>query len=35
MGVFYMEGYGVSRNANKAEDMLIRAAKMGNGQSNY
>ena len=31
MGVFYMEGFGVSQNLDKAETMLIKAAKMGNG----
>ena len=35
MGVFYMEGFGVSQNLDKAEEMLIQAAKMGNGQSNF
>lgn len=35
MGVFYMEGYGVSKNLDKAEAMLIKAAKKGNGQSNF
>jgi len=35
MGVFYMEGYGVSKNLDKAEAMLIKAAKMGNGQSYF
>ena len=35
MGVFYMEGFGVAKNLDKAEEMLLRAAKMGNGQSNF
>ena len=35
MGVFYMEGHGVARNISKAELMLQKAAKMGNGQSNF
>lgn len=35
MGVFYMEGFGVARNLDKAETMLLKAAKMGNGQSNF
>ena len=35
MGVFYMEGYGVVRNPDKSEQMLLKAAKMGNGQSNF
>lgn len=35
MGVFYMEGFGVAANLDKAEAMLLRAAKMGNGQSNF
>ena len=35
MGVFYMEGFGVTENLDKAEGMLIKAAKMGNGQSNF
>ena len=35
MGVFYMEGFGVARNLDTAEQMLIKAAKMGNGQSNF
>lgn len=35
MGVFYMEGFGVAKNLDKAETMLLRAAKMGNGQSNF
>ena len=35
MGVFYMEGHGVARNVDKAELNLQKAAKMGNGQSNF
>ena len=35
MGVFYMEGFGVPKNLEKAETLLQRAAKMGNGQSNF
>lgn len=35
MGVFYMEGFGVARNVEKAEANLLRAAKAGNGQSNF
>lgn len=35
MGVFYMEGFGVAMNLDKAEEMLLKAAKMGNGQSNF
>ena len=35
MGVFYMEGFGVARNLDKAEALLLRAAKTGNGQSNF
>ena len=35
IGVFYMEGYGVTRNIATAEEYLTRAAKMGNAQSNY
>ena len=35
MGVFYMEGYGVSKNLEKAGEFLHRAAKMGNMQSHY
>jgi len=30
-----MEGHGVSRNLDKAEELLLKAAKMGNGQSNF
>lgn len=35
MGVFYMEGFGVTENLDTAEQYLIKAAKMGNGQSNF
>ena len=35
MGAFYMEGFGVARNVDKAEEMLLKAAKKGNGQSNF
>ena len=35
IGVFYMEGYGVNQNFDKAEESLLRAAKLGNAQSNY
>ena len=35
MGVFYMEGFGVARNIDKAEALLTSAAKSGNGQSNF
>jgi len=31
VGVFYMEGFGVSRNLDKAEENLLKAARMGNG----
>lgn len=31
MGVFYMEGFGVAKSLDKAEEMLLKAAKMGNG----
>ena len=31
VGVFYMEGFGVSRNLDKAEESLLKAARMGNG----
>lgn len=30
MGVFYQEGFGVTRNLEKAIDMLKKAAKSGN-----
>lgn len=30
-----MEGYGVNQNFDKAEESLLRAAKLGNAQSNY
>jgi hypothetical protein len=35
MGVFYQEGFGVGRNLEKAIEMLKKAAKMGNAQSNF
>jgi TPR repeat protein len=35
MGVYYMEGFGVSQDLNKAEQMLLQAYKAGNGQSAY
>ena len=35
MGVFYMEGFGVARDVEKAEQMLLKGAKSGNGQSNF
>lgn len=35
MGVFYMEGFGVSQNLDKAEDMLKKAYRMGNAQSAF
>ena len=35
MGVFYQEGFGVSRNLDKAIELLQRAAKMGNAQSDF
>ena len=33
MGVFYHEGFGVSKNINKAIEYLTKASRMGNGQS--
>ena len=30
-----MEGFGVVRNLNKAEELLLKAAKQGNAQSNF
>jgi TPR repeat protein len=30
-----MEGFGVSQNLDKAEELLLQAAKAGNGQSAY
>ena len=30
-----MEGFGVARNVDKAEEMLLSAAKLGNAQSNF
>jgi TPR repeat protein len=35
MGVFYHEGFGVSKNLDKAIEYLTRAADMGNGQSYF
>jgi len=35
LAVFYMEGFGVSQNLDKAEELLLKAAKAGNGQSAY
>jgi len=35
MGVFYHEGFGVSKNLDKAVDYLTKAAAAGNGQSYY
>jgi TPR repeat protein len=35
MGVFYQEGFGVSKNLDKAVEMLKRAAKLGNAQSDF
>ena len=34
-GVFCMEGFGVSKNYDKAIRLLNEAAKMGNAQSNF
>jgi TPR repeat protein len=31
MGVFYHEGFGVSKNLDKAIEFLTRAAEAGNG----
>ena len=31
MGVFYMEGFGVPKDLNKAEEFLKKACRMGNG----
>jgi TPR repeat protein len=33
MGVYYMEGFGVDKNLNKAEEFLLKAQKLGNAQS--
>jgi TPR repeat protein len=30
MGVFYQEGFGVSRNLEKSIELLKKASKMGN-----
>jgi len=35
MGVFYFEGFGVSKNIAKAIDYLVKASNAGNGQSLY
>jgi TPR repeat protein len=35
MGVFYQEGFGVTRNLEKSIELLQRAAKMGNAQSDF
>lgn len=35
MGVFYMEGFGVSQNLDKSEALLLKAYKAGNAQSAY
>ncbi len=35
MGVFYHQGYGVSKNVTKAIENLVKADKRGNGQSSY
>ena len=35
LGVFYMEGFGVAANLDKAEICLLQAAKAGNAQSNF
>lgn len=35
MGIYYMEGFGVSQDLNKSEEYLLRAYKAGNGQSAY
>ena len=35
MGVFYHEGFGVSKNIEKAIEFLLKAAEMGNCQSMY
>lgn len=34
-GVFHMEGFGVSKNLDKAITLLNEAAKMGNAQSDF
>lgn len=35
LAVYYMEGFGVSQNLDKAEELLLKATKAGNGQSAY
>lgn len=35
IGVFYHEGFGVSKNLDKAIEYLTKAAEGGNGQSFY
>jgi len=35
MGVFYHLAFGVSKNLDKAIDLLTKSAKLGNGQSSY
>ena len=35
MGVFYMEGFGVTSNLDKAETLLKQAYKLGNAQSAF
>lgn len=35
MGVYYMEGFGVSQDLDKSEAMLLKAHKLGNAQSSY
>jgi hypothetical protein len=30
MGVYYMEGFGVSQSLDKSEQFLLKAQKMGN-----
>jgi len=35
IGVFYQEGFGVTKNLDKSIELLNKAAKMGNAQSNF
>jgi TPR repeat protein len=35
MGVYYMEGFGVTQDLNKSEAFLLKAHKQGNAQSAY
>jgi TPR repeat protein len=35
MGIYYMEGFGVKKDLNKAEAHLLKAHKAGNGQSSF